>query len=180
MKRLLMPVMALLLIVQSSYLLAAAVDYVKQAKQATQAAAGNRWEEVYKLIDEGVSVDTRGVITKLPLIDTAIVLNKLEAVQELINRDAELNIQADRQPLMFASERYLGTRDNMPIIELLLRSGADPNFESIGGVSTLNDVKGKQSLNPANQATYSARKQELINLFEQIPPAGTHIKGSEE
>ncbi len=149
MKKLLMPVMALLLIVQNSYLLAGDVN------------------EHSAILGTALS--------------TAISHNKLEDVQELLNRGAELNIQAHVLPLMVASMKYVDFGNNMPTIKLLLQSGADPHFENINDVSTLNYVNDELS-HPAYQATHSARKQELIKLFKQIPPGGINIniKGSEE
>ncbi len=173
MKKLLMPVMVLLLIVQGSYLLAA--DYAEQAKTA---ALEHRWKDVYKLIDDGkIDVNERS-FGGSPLIRLATIQERLEVVQELLKRGAELNIQVEKLPLMTASSTYLWRGGNMPTIELLLQSGADPHFENIDGVSTLNYVNS--ALNLAEQAAYPARKQELINLFEQIPPGGINIKGSEE
>ena len=106
MKKLLMPVMALLLIIQSGYLLAAADDYFKQAMQA---ARTDQWKSVYKLIDDG-TIDVnehsrRGVaFLDVPLINKAISsLTRPEAVQELLKRRAELDIQVEQLPLMTAS-----------------------------------------------------------------------------
>ncbi len=175
MKKLIMPVVALLLIVQNSYLLAG--DYARQAKVAAHA---NQWEAVYKLIDDGkIDVNERS-LGGLPLIARAIELNNLGVVQELLKRGAELNTQVWELPLKTASMRYFSLGDNMPTIELLLQSGADPHFPNTLGVSTLDYVNDHSPWDPAEQATHSARKQELIKLFEQIPPAGIHIKGSEE
>ena len=148
MKKLLMPVMALLLIIQSSYLLAGDVN------------------EHSAILDTALS--------------TAILHNKLEDVQKLLNRGAKLNIQAHVLPLMLASTKYFNFGNNMPTIELLLQNGADPHFENINHISTLNYVNDELSHHPAYQAVHSARKQELIDLFKQIPPGGINIKGSED
>ncbi len=178
MKKLLMPVMALLLIVQSSYLLAAADgdDYFRQARQA---ADMNRWKDVYKLIDDGnIDVNEHPPLGQYRLITTAIAYNKLEAVQELLKRGAELNIQVGDLPLMKASHRYLRRGDNMPTIELLLQSGAEPNFGNIKGFSTFDSVNNWFPLPWEDTAEHAARKQKLIELFEET--AGKNIKGSEE
>ncbi len=123
MKKLLMPVMALLLIIQSGYLLAAA-DGDDYFKQASIAAIEGRWGAVYKLIDEGkVSVNERSALNErslggLPLIATAIDHNKLEDIQELLNRGAELNTQVWVLPLITASMRYLDLGDNINLMGL--------------------------------------------------------------
>ncbi len=176
-----MPVMALLLIIQSSYLLAAAHGD-DSFEQATEAAYGDEWKKVYELID-GRKADVNELyrLSDVPLIGNAISSSSPtgpEAVQELLNRGARLNIKAKQLPLMIASTRYLDRGDNLPIIELLLQSGAEPHFVNTEGVSTFNYVCRKPPRDSAKQATHSARKQELIKLFEQ--KAGINIKGSEE
>ncbi len=184
MKKLLMPVMALLLIVQGSYLLAADDDgnidddgINIYDKQANTAALEHRWKDIYKLIDDGnIDVNKHHSLGGDQLITRAVELNNLEVVQELLDRGAEPNIQAKELPLMKASRRYIEIGDNMPIIQLLLDSGAAPAFLNIHGSSTFNYIGREVPFWEIGEN--SERKKELIELFKDVPPAGEYIKGS--
>jgi len=177
MKKLLMPVMALLLIIQSSYLLAAADgdDYFKQAKIA---AHNLRWPDLYDLIDKGkVGVnELRGDKSDVPFIDRAVACKDKEAIKELLKRGADLNMETYLTPLQSASNDYLSTGNNVSIIQLLLDNGADPHAKNNRGWSTLDSLKNWDPFS----TSAATRKQELVDLFAPILPGGEHIKGSEE
>ncbi len=169
MKKLLIPVVTLLLIIQNNYLLSA--DYYETARKA---ARDSRWQDLYDLIDEGkidvnYNPDRRN---KAPFINTAIVYNDLKAAQELLNRGMELNTGTCRLPLQLASQRYLAKGDNMPMIKLLLEARANPNAEDYWGGTTLK-LLDKFNYLPE-------RKQELISLFNQQPPASKYIKSAKK
>ena len=93
-------VIVLLLIVQNGYLLSAD-DY----KAALDAAQNSQWQDLYELIDGGVDVnEVPDENNDMPFINRAIARNDLKAVQELLNRGAELNIKTYMLPLTLAAK----------------------------------------------------------------------------
>ncbi len=142
---------------------AADTDYYKTAYNA---AGHEKWQKLYKLIDEGkVGVNDIRKGHKL-FINFPIEKNKLEMTTKLINKEAELNNTEGEglMPLQMASHRYLLNKDNLPSIKLLLDSGADPSVKSRYGENTFEFVAHFESLFSPN--SYYEEKQELFNLFK--------------
>lgn len=185
MKKILIPALALLLITQNGKLLAA--DYYGEARAAAQL---ERWQDLFALIDEG-HVDVNEVHDMQhdkPFITHAIhaVLNSslphsrnaLSAMNELLNRGAELNPEAMFHPLRPLIHDYVFKYDNelsSALIEKLLKCGADPHKQDYRGDTPLVYLKGLYTGLPES----IEHKQELINLFEQQTSYsdGAYIKG---
>ena len=118
------------------------------------------------LLQYGAKIETPGVLT------IAIYIGYYDIAKSLINAGANVNVQEDDHvaglhgttPLMIAS-----THGNLPMVQLLLQSGADVMIQDKGGYTAYDAAKGHQHQKILTLLT--------IKLFEQ---ARKYLSPSEE
>lgn len=80
-------------------------------------------EVIKALLDKGLDVNSRGLAKETALMQ-AVIQENLELIQILFDKDADVNIQdIDRKTALFYA------KDNIKILEFLLKNGADPNIQ---------------------------------------------------
>ena len=135
-------------------------------EQAVSLAMQQRWPEIYNLIDERkVDVNEKNKIS-WALLEYAITFENIEAVKELLNRDAEVNIVRDygNTPIMDASKFYLQYESSdITLIKLLLSKGANPNLKNFYKKNLFKFIEHDRVLLASNQ-----RRQELIKLIKEL------------
>lgn len=107
--------------------------------QVFDLAHNKQWESVYHLIDAH-KVDVNIVPTRAddqPLLVMAADQGNINAVKELLNRQANININHILTPLMAAIRNHFTVKPNEKLIGFLLEHGADPRICGGNGYTSI-------------------------------------------
>jgi|GEM_PF-1485746 len=148
--------LALLALAFGQTALAMAMDIEPTTKTIFEAAEVGNLADIEYFLNHGVSVNAKGGYGNNPLLHIACLNNRLEAVQLLLERGADINRKTafNLSPLQSVLLRPI---KNMKIIKLLLENGADANSK--------HDVHSKYQDNTILYHACKDNNTELVSLL---------------